>query len=100
MSVEDLANAGLTTAASNVKEVVKQVKEASVDCGVVYATDAAPAGLEIVDTASPEMLAPAVYPAAVMKTGANPEAGQAFLDYIATGEGRDILASFGFTMLT
>ena len=39
-------------------------------------------------------------PAAVMKNSANPEAAQAFLDYIATGEGRAILDECGFLMLT
>ena len=97
---EALANSGLITYGSNVKEVTTQVSKASVDCGVVYGTDAASAGLDPVDTATEAMVGRAIYPAAVMKCSANPEAAQAFLDYIATGEGRDILDACGFLMLT
>ena len=97
---EELAKAGLITYGSNVKEVTTQVSESSVDCGVVYGTDAASAGLDAVDIATEEMVGRAVYPAAVMKNSANPEAAQAFLDYIAVGEGRDILEDCGFLMLT
>ena len=97
---EELAKAGLITYGSNVKEVTTQVSESSVDCGVVYGTDAASAGLDAVDIATEEMVGRAVYPAAVMKNSANPQAAQAFLDYIAVGEGRDILEDCGFLMLT
>ena len=43
---EELAAKGLITYGTNVKEVTTQVSEASVDCGVVYATDAFSAGSE------------------------------------------------------
>ncbi len=38
LNEEELAKAGKITYGSNVKEVTTQVKEASVDCGVIYAT--------------------------------------------------------------
>ena len=37
------------TYGSDVKEVTTQVKQASVDCGIIYATDAYSAGLTVVD---------------------------------------------------
>ena len=80
------------TEGSNVKEVQTQVKENSVDCGIIYASDAFSAGLEVVDTASAEMCGGRViYPAAVMKNSKNPEAAQAFLDYLT---GPEAMAEF------
>ena len=55
LNEEELANAGELTYGSNVKEVTTQVSEASVDCGVIYCTDAFSAGLTVVDSATPEM---------------------------------------------
>ena len=49
---EELAKTGVLTYGSNVKEVTTQVKENSVDCGIIYATDAFSAGLETVDSAT------------------------------------------------
>ena len=46
---EKLAKDGVITYGTNVKEVTTQVTEASVDCGVVYCTDAFSAGLTPVD---------------------------------------------------
>ena len=40
-----LASAGVLTYGSNVKEVTTQITEGSVDCGVVYCTDAYSAGI-------------------------------------------------------
>lgn len=97
LNEEDLAKAGLITYGSNVKEVTTQVKEASVDCGVVYATDAFSAGLEVVDTATKEMCGQVIYPAAVMKNSAHIEATQAFLDYLTGDEAMAVFESVGFS---
>ena len=99
LSEEELAAAGKLTYGSNVKEVTTQVKEGSVDCGVVYCTDATSAGLTIMDTATKDMCGQIVYPAAVMKNSKLPEAARAFLDYVAVGAGRDVLAKYGFSPL-
>ncbi|MBR0041246.1 MAG: molybdate ABC transporter substrate-binding protein [Oscillospiraceae bacterium] len=95
----DLAAAGKLTYGSNVKEVTTQVKEGSVDCGVVYGTDATSAGLTIVDTATKDMCGQVIYPAAVMKNSTVADAAQAFLNYIATGDGRAVLEKYGFSPL-
>ena len=94
---EELANAGKITYGTNVKEVTTQVVEASVDCGVVYCTDAFSAGLEVVDSATPEMCGQVIYPAAVMKNSANAEAAQAFLDYLTEDEAMGIFEKVGFS---
>ena len=94
---EDLAKAGLITYGTNVKEVTTQVKEGSVDCGVVYATDAFSAGLTIVDTATKDMCGQVIYPAAVLNVSKNPEAAQAFLDYLTGPEATAVFESVGFS---
>ncbi len=94
---EDLAKAGLLTYGTNVKEVTTQVKEGSVDCGVVYGTDAFSAGLEVVDTATRDMCGQVIYPAAVLNISKNPEAARAFLDYLTGDEAKEVFESVGFT---
>ena len=95
----ELAKAGKITYGTNVKEVTTQVVEGSVDCGVVYATDAFSAGLGVIDTATMEMCGQVIYPAAVMKNSTVPEAAQAFLDYLRDEEAAKIFESVGFTAI-
>ncbi len=97
LSEEDLAAKKLITYGSNVKEVTTQVKEGSVDCGVVYATDAFSAGLTIVDTATKDMCGQVIYPAAVLNVSKNPEAAKAFLDYLQGPEAAAVFESVGFS---
>ncbi|MBO7709113.1 MAG: molybdate ABC transporter substrate-binding protein [Lachnospiraceae bacterium] len=94
---EELANAGKITYGSNVKEVTTQVVEGSVDCGVVYCTDAFSAGLTVADSATAEMCGQVIYPAAVMKNSANAEAARAFLDYLGEEEAMKIFEAVGFS---
>lgn len=54
--------------------------------GIIYATDAFSAGLTVVDKATADMCGQVIYPAAVMKNSANPEAAKAFLDFLSTDE--------------
>ena len=90
-----LADAGVLTYGNNVKEVTSQVTEASVDCGIIYATDAFSAGLTVVDSATAEMCGQVIYPAAVLKDGQT-EAAQAFLDYLKTDAAMAVFESVGF----
>lgn len=94
---EAIANAGCISYGSNVKEVTTQVSEATVDCGIIYQTDAFSAGLTVVATATAEMCGQVIYPAAVMKHSANAEEAAAFLTYL-TGDAADaVFAEVGFT---
>ena len=97
LSEEELANAGCITYGINVKEVTTQVSEGSVDCGVIYCTDAFSAGLTIVDYATPEMCGQIIYPAAVLKTAQNPDAAKAFLDYLTGPEATAVFENVGFS---
>ena len=93
----DLANAGCITYGSNVKEVTTQVSEATVDCGIIYQTDAFSAGLTVVDTATAEMCGQVIYPAAVMKTAKNVEAAKAFLEFLTSDAADAVFSNVGFT---
>ncbi len=97
---EELAASGVLTYGSNVKEVTTQVSEGSVDCGIIYCTDAYSAELEIVDYATAEMCGQVIYPAAVIKDAAHAEEAQEFLDYLQTDTCMDIFAEVGFTSVT
>ena len=94
---EELAKEGKITYGTNVKEVTTQVEEGSVDCGVVYCTDAFSAKLDIMDAATPEMCGQVIYPAAVMKNAANAEDAQAFLDFLQTDDAMEIFETVGFS---
>lgn len=96
--MEKLESGSKITYGSNVKEVTTQVKEASVDCGIIYATDAFSAGLTVVDEAEKGQCAQVIYPAAVLNISQNQEEAQAFLDYLTTDECAKVFESVGFTM--
>ena len=96
---EQLAQAGSITYGSNVKEVTTQVSEAAVDCGIIYGTDAASAGLTVVDTATAEMCGQVIYPAAVLNVSQNPDAAQAFLDFLKGDAADAVFEAVGFTPL-
>mgnify|MGYP000889079174 CR=1 FL=1 len=96
---KDLADTGHLTYGSNVKEVTTQISEGTVDCGIIYATDAFSAGLTVVDTATTEMCGQVIYPAAVLKGTQNKEAAQAFLDFLKTDAAAEIFKSVGFSMI-
>lgn len=93
---EKLAKDGVITYGTNVKEVTTQVTEASVDCGVVYCTDAFSAGLTPVDYATKEMCGPVIYPAAVLNVSKNQEAAKEFLAYLQTDEAMKVFEAVGF----
>ena len=99
LNEEELAAVGKITYGTNVKEVTTQVVQASVDCGVVYGTDAFSAGLAVIDTATAEMCGQVIYPAAVMKNSAVPEASQAFLDYLRGEAAMAVFEGIGFSAI-
>ena len=99
LNEEELAAAGKLTYGTNVKEVTTQVVQASVDCGVVYGTDAFSAGLAVIDRATAEMCGQVIYPAAVMKNSAVPEIARAFLDYLRSEAATTVFEGIGFTAI-
>lgn len=98
LNEEALASANVLTYCSNVKEVTSQVSAATVDCGVIYATDAFSADLEYVDTATAEMCGRAIYPAAVLKNAPHADEAKAFLDYLSSADAAASFETVGFSM--
>lgn len=95
-----LANSGVITYGSNVKEVTTQVSEAAVDCGIIYHTDAVSAGLDVVDAASTEMTGgKVVYPAAVVKGAKHEELAKHYLEYLKGADASDAFEEVGFKPL-
>ncbi len=87
------------TFGSNVKEVTTWVSEGTVDCGVVYSTDAYSAGLEVVDIAAADMLKNKVtYPAAVLNITKSEGEAKAFLDYLQSAECSAVFEKVGFAI--
>ena len=95
--IDEAAIANKLTYGSNVKEVTTQVSEGAVDCGIIYGTDAFSAGLTVVDEATAEMCGQVIYPAAVLNVGEQPEAAQAFLDYLTTPDALACFEAVGFS---
>ncbi|GBU26440.1 molybdenum ABC transporter, periplasmic molybdenum-binding protein ModA [Fibrobacteria bacterium R8-3-H12] len=85
---------------TNVKEVLSQVENASVDAGIVYATDAATAkDVKIVAQAPKGSHKPVVYPAAVLKKSAHPKEAKAFLDFLSSPKATTVFKKIGFEVV-
>ncbi|NCE64825.1 molybdate ABC transporter substrate-binding protein [Pseudoflavonifractor sp. 524-17] len=100
---EQLNEGQKITFGTNVKEVTSQVAAGSVDCGVIYATDAASAiaagdAIEVVAQAPEGSHAPVIYPAAVLKDAKYPDEAQAFLDYLRSSACTPVFESVGFSI--
>ena len=95
--IDEEAIASKLTYGSNVKEVTTAVSEGTVDCGIIYASDAYSANLTVAATATAEMCGQVIYPAAVLNTSANQEAAAAFLAYL---QGAEASAEFEAVLYT
>ena len=85
--------------ASNVKEVLAQVESGSVDCGIVYSTDAATSrGVDVVAEAPKGSHKPVVYPAAILKITKNEAAARAFMSYLKSDAAAKVFKSIGFSI--
>ena len=96
-SEEELASQGKLTYGGNVKEVTTQAKEAAVDAGIIYQTDAFSDGLTVVATATSDMCGQVIYPAAVLNTTSNEDEARAFLEYLQGDEAMGVFESVGFS---
>ena len=95
--LDALKAANKLTYGSNVKEVTTQVKEGTVDAGIIYATDAFSAQLTVVDQATSDLCRQVIYPAAVMKNTQNEAAARAFLAFLQSDAAVEVFRSVGFT---
>lgn len=84
----------------DVTEVLNQVAQGSADCGVVYSTDAkSNDGVKVICEAPQGSLNTSViYPVAELKNTTNPDAANAFMDFLQTKEAKDVFVEYGFTI--
>ncbi|MCL2864410.1 MAG: molybdate ABC transporter substrate-binding protein [Lachnospiraceae bacterium] len=94
---EKLATSGVISYGFNVREVAGQVREASVDMGMVYLTDAVEFDLKVVDVATVEMAGRVIYPAAILYGSQNPAAAESFLDFMTGETAMEVFVDWGFS---
>ena len=94
--LDTLKAANKITYGSNVKEVTTQVKEGTVDAGIIYATDAFSAKLTVVAQADRSLCRQVIYPAAVMKNTQNEQAARDFLAFLQSDAAMQVFQSVGF----
>ena len=95
------ANAKLTvkpvTLEADVKATLTKVSLGEVDAGVVYVTDVQAAGAKVKGIEIPaDVNASTSYPIAPLKASKNTAAAQAFVDYVLSADGQQVLAAAGF----
>jgi molybdate transport system substrate-binding protein len=85
----------------NVKAVFSKVALGEADAGIVYTSDLAQGNREKVAVLEiPDSLnIVAEYAIAPLRDSANPELAQAFVDFVVSAEGQEILGKFGFIPL-
>ena len=98
---EALTNAGVTPAPDteepDVRSLLTKVASGDLDAGIVYVTDVMAAGgdVEGIDIPS-DVNVVAEYPIAPLDGAGEPEIAAAFVDFLLTDDGQDILTSYGF----
>ena len=81
----------------DVRSLLTKVEAAELDVGLVYATDVRSAGDAVEGIEIPEEdNVVADYPVAALSAATDPGVAAAFVDFVLSAEGRDILASYGF----
>jgi len=98
---EAFAKAGVSLPAASqeldVKAVVTKVALGEVDAGIVYVTDVRAAGRAVEGVnipASANVIAH--YPIALLRSAPNPSAAAAFVTYVLSAQGQQVLAAYGF----
>lgn len=86
---------------SDVRTVLSWVETSSVDCGVVYATDAYISdGVDIVCEAPEGSCRQVIYPAGIVAASEKQEAAEQFIEYLESDEIMELFASYGFSKAT
>jgi molybdate transport system substrate-binding protein len=88
----------LASEEANVKAVVTKVQLGEADAGIVYSSDVTPDVRDAVEVIEiPDQVnVTADYPMAVVEDAANPSGAQAFIDYVLSPDGQEILKTHGF----
>lgn len=86
--------------AKDVRQVLDWVATGNVECGIVYATDAAIEDqVQIICEAPEGSCDPAIYPAGIVKASENPEEAKDFLEYLKTKEAKELFEKYQFTYI-
>ena len=96
---DELNAAQKITFGDNVKTVTKTVSEMGTDCGIVYGTDAAAAGLEVVAYPPEGSHSPVIYPAAILANTEYPEQADRFLTFLKSKDADAVFEAAGFTVI-
>ena len=81
----------------NVQQALDYVERGEVDAGVVYSTDAAfQKGATVVASAPENSHDPVVYPIAVVKGSRNQAEAKAFVSFLLSHDGKEVLKRHGF----
>lgn len=87
--------------AKDVKQVAAYVERGEAAAGVVYNSDAVVMkGSMVVQVFDENSHEPVAYPAAVVSESRNKEAAKAFLDYLKSGDAKQIFVNYGFKVDT
>jgi molybdate transport system substrate-binding protein len=103
VAAEVFKNAGVTvtpvTLQPDVKSVLTQVELGNVDAGMVYVTDVKAAGSKVKGvTISASDNASTLYPIATVSNSTHQTEAQAFVNYVLSPSGQQVLAAAGFQM--
>ena len=98
--IDESAIADMLTYGSNVKEVTTAVSEGTVDCGIIYASDAYFAKLTVAAEATADMCGQVIYPVAVLNTSKQQAAAADFLKYLQSAEASSEFEKVLFTPLS
>ena len=87
--------------AEHVRQALDYVARGEVDAGIVYSTDAMARSKEVrvVLTAPPGSHRPIIYPIGLVKGSRNDELGRAFIAFVLSPAGKNILKEHGFVMI-
>ena len=101
VAAEVFKNAGITvkpvTLQADVKSVLTQVELGNVDAGMVYVTDVMAAGTKVKGVAIPaDDNASTLYPIATITSSKQKSEAQAFVAYVLSPAGQQVLAAAGF----
>lgn len=83
--------------AQSVRQSLDYVDRGEVDAGFVFATDAAIDRGKVKVAMDVPLRQSIVYPIAVVKRSRNPALAQAFIDFVRSPAGQDVLARYGFS---
>ena len=101
VAAEVFKNAGITvkpvTLQPDVKSVLTQVELGNVDAGMVYVTDVMAAGSKVKGVTIPANVnASTLYPIATISSSKHKSEAQAFMNYVLSPAGQQVLAAAGF----